>query len=128
MAKREIFRSSSHSSSEHPQEWTSQKIEELHVGTRLDHFLLENLPGITRGEIRRLIERGAVRIQGTRPSKGTRLKKGDLVQVEIAACNPTPIAQSELPLSVIHLHADFLVLNKPAGWPCFPLFPGERNT
>ncbi|MCB9557431.1 MAG: RluA family pseudouridine synthase [Deltaproteobacteria bacterium] len=96
-------------------------------GSRLDRFLLAEMPDVTRGSIERLCARGRVRVDGKRAAKGMRLRGGQVVAVA-AALDEQPVAQPELALEVLAERADFIAVNKPAGLPCHPLVPGETDT
>lgn len=97
---------------------------------RLDQFVAEHA-GCSRGEARRLIDEGHVRVGGRRGKKGTLLEAG--LHVELDRAPPTeeerrPVPQPELPLAVLHADEAIVVVAKPAGQPTHPLRPGERGT
>jgi 23S rRNA pseudouridine1911/1915/1917 synthase len=106
---------------------------ELRVGAaeaelRLDKFVSLRIPGISRGSVRRLLERGQVLVEGRRRPKGFRVAPGQQVLVATATRDERPVPQPELELHVVAEGPDLLVLNKPAGIPCHPLVPGETDT
>jgi 23S rRNA pseudouridine1911/1915/1917 synthase len=106
---------------------------ELRVGAaeaemRLEKFVCLRIPGISRGSVRRLLERGQVLVEGKRRPKGFCVAAGQQVLVASAARDERPAPQSELELHVVAEGPDLLVLNKPAGMPCHPLVPGETDT
>jgi 23S rRNA pseudouridine1911/1915/1917 synthase len=85
--------------------------------------------GCTRREAQRLIEEGRVRVDGRARalSKGTFVEAGAAVDVEPPG-DSAPIAEPELPLTVLHQDARFVFVDKPAGMATHPLRPGERGT
>lgn len=110
---------------------TEFRFSEHEPPSRLDLFLAGRT-GLSRHAARQLIEEGAVRVAGRVVRKaGLFLSAGQLVTLAAPAQDPRttpPWPQPELPLDVLYLDADMLVLNKPAGWTCHPLRPGERNS
>jgi 23S rRNA pseudouridine1911/1915/1917 synthase len=107
------------------------RVERAHDGARLDRFLAAALPGATRGEVRRLIEAGAVSLAGRRrPRKGDVVRAGDEVAVEgyVAPGEWSPRPDPSLAVAVLHEDAELIVVDKPAGVACHPLRPDELGT
>lgn len=97
---------------------------------RLDLFLARHT-GLSRAAIRRLIEEGQVRVDGRIGRKGTTVLPGQRVQLAQPASDPRstpPVAQPELPLSVLYQDAQLVVVNKLPGCATHPLRPGERGS
>ena len=104
------------------------------AGVRLDLFLATEL-NLSRGQARRLLERGAVSLAGRTlgpGDKGMSLPADG--QLKIAAFvapedqrAAAPDKTSPLP-TVVADGPGWLALDKPAGMPVHPLHPGERNT
>lgn len=96
-------------------------VDAQHQGQRLDNFLASELPGVPRSLVYRLIRKGQVRVNGGRARPGARLSEGDDVRVPPATVSSGKPAEVPLRIvqsirdSVIHEHADFIVLDKPAG-------------
>ncbi len=86
---------------------------------RLDVFLAKHWPAAaSRSHVRKLIEDGAVRVNGEAATKVHRkIASGD--EVRIVSERPEPVArelQAEpIPLDVFYEDDDLLVINKPAG-------------
>ncbi len=107
-------------------------VEPAAAGVRLDAFLAASL-GVSRAEARRLLARGAVRVDGRSrgaPEKGERLGTGARVEVEpfVPAAERRPAAEPELALRVLAEGPGWLVVDKPAGMPVHPLREDERGT
>lgn len=98
------------------------------AGLRLELLVRARIPGISRGSIRRLLERGQVLVEGRRQPKGFRVSEGQQVLVAVAARDERPVPQPEIELDLLDLLDDLVVLNKPAGISCHPLVPGETDT
>ena len=97
-------------------------------GVRLDQFVARRIPGISRGSVRRLLERGLVLVDGRPHPKGLRLSPGQQVLVAAVARSERPVPQPDMPLWVLAERDDLVVINKPAGVSCHPLVPGETDT
>jgi 23S rRNA pseudouridine1911/1915/1917 synthase len=98
------------------------------AGLRLELFVRARIPGISRGSIRRLLERGQVLVEGRREPKGFRVSEGQQVLVAVASRDERPVPQPELELDLVEVLDDLVVINKPAGVSCHPLVPGETDT
>jgi 23S rRNA pseudouridine1911/1915/1917 synthase len=90
-------------------------------GERLDRFLAGEVPGVSRSQVQRLIEEGAVHVPRVRVAKANVvLRAGDVIQVsipEVAAAVPTA---QDLPLDILYDDDEVVVVNKPAGMVVHP--------
>jgi 23S rRNA pseudouridine1911/1915/1917 synthase len=87
---------------------------------RLDRFIVEALPELTRGAVQRLIIDGAVTVN-SKPSKASyRIKPGDAVVVHIPPPPPAEAQAEPIPLDIVYEDADLIVINKPAGMVVHP--------
>ena len=59
--------------------WT--EIDESAHGQRIDNFLRNELPGVPKGRVYRLLRRGEVRVNGGRVRAEYKLQEGDEVRV-----------------------------------------------
>lgn len=109
---------------------TRLAVTEEHAGKRLDRFLVDALPELSRARARALLEGGQVRVNGRRMHKGDPLEVG--AEVVITGALPPqdfdPIAEDDATLRVIYEDADLVCFDKPAGLPTHPLRPDERGT
>ena len=102
------------------------------AGRRLDVFLAERL-ALSRSQVRRLLERGAVSVEG-RPvvarGKGARVDAG--AEVQVAPFNPPDgmraIATPAAPLAVLADGPGWVAVDKPSGVPVHPLEEDETGT
>jgi 23S rRNA pseudouridine1911/1915/1917 synthase len=97
------------------------------AGMRVDVWLAAAL-ALPRARVKELLDRGAVRIGGRPPRKGDRTIAGARVEVTLPDDDPRPVPQPELPLRLLHIDAQLVAVDKPAGLPSHPLAPGERGT
>src|SRR3990172_3417800 len=68
------------------------------AGERLDRFLHEAVPGISRARAQRLIEEGNVRLGGAAVRPSTRLKGGDSLTVVVPPPVPLELLAEDLPI------------------------------
>jgi len=97
------------------------------AGQRLDVWLAGAL-GLSRAEVKELLESGAVRQGGRRIRKGDRTVAGARLEVELPSADLRPVPEPDAPLTVLHADALLVAVDKPAGWPSHPLLPDERGT
>ncbi len=99
---------------------------------RLDAFLAGALAA-SRAEVRRLLARGAVRVDGRAVSaaaKGESLAAGTCVAVEAFTppAERRPLPTPELAFEVLAEGPGWLAVDKPAGMPVHPFTEDERGT
>ena len=92
------------------------------AGQRIDNFLRNQLKGVPKTLIYRILRKGEVRVNKGRIKPEYKLQAGDLVRVPPLRLaerdEPVPLAQSlleRLEASVIYEDKALIVLNKPAG-------------
>lgn len=96
---------------------------------RLDDFLRESLPAVSRRALRATLAAGGVRVNGRRARKGDTVHNGDVVIVPAsltAAGELTP--QPDLPVPLLHVDADLIAVCKPAGMPSVAQRASDRGT
>ena len=91
-------------------------------GRRLDIFLAENLPELSRSRIQRLLAAGKVTLHtpsGESPpphlQRSYRLRGGEVVGIEIEPASPLRAYPEALPLEILYEDDDIVAINKPAG-------------
>ena len=90
-------------------------------GARLDVFLADKLPDISRSRIKDCIEMGMVKVRGEQVSKaGYPLKEGDLVEIAVADAVELSVEPENLPLNIVYQDSDFAVINKAQGMVTHP--------
>lgn len=93
---------------------------------RLDAFLAQVAPELSRSGAQKLIEQGNVLLNGKKCKKNDRLAPGDQVSVTIPEPVQTGILPREIPLEIVYEDADVLVINKPKGLVVHPA-PGHQD-
>ncbi len=92
---------------------------------RLDRFLAERFPDLSRSRIQALIEEGHVTLEGIAKAPASlKLKVGMIGSLTVPeAAEASPVAQN-IPLEILYEDEDLLVLNKDAG---LVVHPGAGN-
>ena len=93
---------------------------------RLDAFLASSLDELTRSQATRLIESGAVTVNGKAVSKSYKLTGGEDIAVTLPAPEPVEAVAQDIPLDVVYEDADVIVVNKPSGMVVHPA-PGHAD-
>lgn len=90
----------------------SKELIEVEVGIRLDKAVSDAFPTYSRASIEKLIENGAITVNGQQVKSKYIIKDGDIVQADFSALYNEP-EQIELP--IIYEDGDVVVINKPVG-------------
>lgn len=93
---------------------------------RLDRFLAENLPELTRSQLKNLIDDGAVLLAGKPAKAGERLKGGETIVVALPTPRPAVAEAEAIPLNIVYEDRHLLVVDKPAGLVVHPA-PGHAG-
>jgi 23S rRNA pseudouridine1911/1915/1917 synthase len=90
-------------------------VSEEDAGRRLDAFLNEKCPDLSRNRIQGDLEEGRVLVEGRRRPKSFKLKAGHTVTYTPGQSTPMEAVAQDIPLDIVHQDDDLLILNKPAG-------------
>ncbi len=93
---------------------------------RLDKYVAERMPDLSRSRVQRLIESGDIRVNGEVKKASSSVAVGDLIRVHIPPEEPDLPTAEEIPLDVIYEDEDLLVVNKPPGLVVHPA-PGHPS-
>ncbi len=85
------------------------------AGKRLDSYLHERLPQLSRSRIQDWIKSGRVRINGAPQKRSHTLRGSEAIQVEPAELAPLRAFPEEMPLEILYEDANVIAINKPAG-------------
>jgi 23S rRNA pseudouridine1911/1915/1917 synthase len=103
-------------------------VETTRPGQRLDTFLRERFPGVSRMHLQRLIREGAVRVNDA-PCKPTHSPRaGETITVAWPAPREAAVPARDLPLAVVFEDDRLLVLNKAPGMVVHPAAGTEDDT
>ena len=84
-------------------------------GERLDAAMARLAPELSRSAAQKLIEDGAVRLNGRAARKSDRLTEGDTLEFELPQVQEVALEAEDIPLDVVYEDADVIVVNKPKG-------------
>ena len=91
---------------------------------RLDAFLAGRDLGITRSQLKRLIESGDITVNGQVVKPAHKLSAGDRVSVRVPPPAPARAEAEDIPIEVLYEDEHIIVVDKPAGLVVHPA-PGH---
>lgn len=96
---------------------------------RLDRWLAEQLPDLSRSRLQKLIEQGQVQVNGqVCTSKKTTVHQGDRLHLNIPDAQPSELQPENIPLEILYEDDVLLILNKPAGLVVHPAPGHDQGT
>jgi 23S rRNA pseudouridine1911/1915/1917 synthase len=100
---------------------------ETECSDRLDRWLAQQLPALSRARLQKLIETGHVQLNHLPCQvKKHPLKRGDRLSIVIPAPQPLDLQPEQIPLDVLYEDEDLIIVNKPAGMVVHPA-PGHSG-
>lgn len=107
-----------------------QAVIELTVdtgGSRLDAYIAEHTD-FTRSAAQRLIESGAVTVDGEIKKPKFTVKAGQLISITPPPPEPVELAPEDIPIDIVYQDADIAVINKPVGMVVHPAAGNPSGT
>lgn len=98
-------------------EWT---VEETEEEMRIDRYLSDRFPELTRSYVQRMIKEGAVLVNGAGVKSSYRVAGGDKVFLMRPEPTVLSIRPEPIPLEVLYEDQDLLIVNKPKGMVVHP--------
>lgn len=96
------------------------------AGMRLDKYIADSLPELSRSAVQRIMEDGGIILNGASVAKSVKLKEND----EITVFVPDPVElkaePQDIPVDIVYEDEDLLVVNKPKGMVVHPA-PGNPD-
>jgi 23S rRNA pseudouridine1911/1915/1917 synthase len=103
------------------------EVSAAQAGQRLDRFLAETVPTLSRTRLQALIADGQVACAGAAVSTGSRkVKSGEIYTIDEPPPIPTRPQGQDIALTVVYEDADLIVIDKPAGLVVHPA-PGNLD-
>lgn len=94
---------------------------------RLDSYLAQKQPGMSRSHIQKLIRSGDILLNGRSVKAGYELSEGDEILLpEEGPPEETALVAEDIPLDIVYEDADVIVVNKPKGMVVHPA-PGHSG-
>jgi 23S rRNA pseudouridine1911/1915/1917 synthase len=97
-------------------------------GGRVDKYVAQQVPSVSRSRIKQLIEDGFLQVNGSVVKPSHRLEDGDEVVLRIPAVEEVQLAPEHVPLRIVYEDEDLVVVDKPAGLVVHPAPGHERGT
>jgi 23S rRNA pseudouridine1911/1915/1917 synthase len=89
-------------------------------GQRLDVFVVERFPELSRSHVQKLIEQGNVLVDETVRKANYKLRGGEGVQVTVPQAEPISVEPEDIPLDILYEDKDIIVVNKARGMVVHP--------
>lgn len=96
------------------------RVEEALAGERIDKFLSDSLPDVSRSYIQKLIKDGQVTVNHKAVKSNYKLNAGDLLFMEEPELQEPDIEAEDIPLDILYEDSDLLIINKPKGMVVHP--------
>lgn len=90
------------------------------TGTRLDVFLSEKQPELSRSHIQKIIESGGALVNGKAEKSRMKLKEGDSVSFTLPDPVSVDVLPEDIPLDILYEDHDVIVVNKARGMVVHP--------
>ena len=101
-------------------------VDQHQRGQRLDVFLPQIDPSLSRSQVKRTIEEGDVRVNNLTPKPSQRLKEGDVIRLTLRPAKEAVAVPQKIPLNIVYEDAAIIVVNKEAGMVVHPA-PGNYD-
>jgi 23S rRNA pseudouridine1911/1915/1917 synthase len=101
----------------------SEQIIHLEVdqaGLRLDQYLAQKFPDLSRTQLKKLIQQGKVLVSDQPAKPSLPVQPGEQVRLYLPAPEPGTLQPEALPLELVFEDEDLVVINKPAGMVVHP--------
>ncbi len=102
------------------------EVPDMAAGTRLDKFLAESLPDVSRTQIQRLIDEGQVNLARGKATARYRVRSGEHIHLQIPPPKPAHLMPEDIPLDIVYEDDALVVVNKPPGMVVHPA-PGHEH-
>ena len=90
------------------------------AGVRIDRFLTDNIPEITRSAVQKIIDEANVTVNGEVVLKNYKCRVGDNVDVTVPDAKPLEAVGQNIPIDIVYEDEHLLVVNKPKGMVVHP--------
>ncbi len=94
------------------------------TGARLDKYVSEQYPELSRTQTQRLIVDGYIKVNDRLAKPGLKLNAGDRLTIIVPPPPPSSLSPEAIPLNIVYEDDDLLVIDKPAGLTVHPA-PGH---
>ena len=107
----------------------TETANEQDVGKRLDIYISQNFPDLSRSRVQKLIKEGNVVSDETLViDSSKKIKLGDSFQINIPPAEEAIPQAENIPLDIVYEDESLLVVNKPAGMTVHPAAGAHSGT
>jgi 23S rRNA pseudouridine1911/1915/1917 synthase len=103
-------------------------VEEHAAGLRLDRYVADTVPDLSRSYARQLIEDAHIRLNNRPARPSTAVRSGDIVSIFLPPPQPTDLIPEPIALNIVYEDDDVVVIDKPAGMVVHPAPGHARGT
>ncbi|MCQ4726334.1 RluA family pseudouridine synthase [Anaerotignum faecicola] len=100
--------------------------EDEFINKRIDCFVSETEDSLSRSQAQKLIESGNILVNGKNVKSNYKIRKNDIVYIEIPDPEPLEIEAEDIKLDILYEDDDVIVINKPQGMVVHPA-PGHYS-
>jgi 23S rRNA pseudouridine1911/1915/1917 synthase len=104
------------------------QVEENFAKTRLEDYLCEKFPNLSKMYLRELVKDGKCEVNGIAENRGLRLRCGDFVEIEADISRETAMKPEAIPLEIVFEDEEIIVVNKPTGMLAHPTHRDKNGT
>lgn len=87
---------------------------------RLDSFMVESFPELSRSQVQKLIQSKQILLEGIPAKASYKLKGGELIQISFPEPEPVEAVPEAIPLKIIYEDQHLIVVDKAAGMVVHP--------
>jgi 23S rRNA pseudouridine1911/1915/1917 synthase len=96
------------------------KVKAEESGKRLDFFLSQKNPALSRSRIKKLIKTGYIQVGGKSAKAGMRIKENDQIFLTLPALQKLEAKPESIPLKILYEDPHLIIVDKPAGMVVHP--------
>ncbi|MEP6850302.1 MAG: RluA family pseudouridine synthase [Acidobacteriota bacterium] len=104
------------------------EVDDRYNKMRLDDFLFEKIPTLSRMYLRELIKTERCEVNGAHENAGRKLKPKDFIEIELDPTRGTAMRPENIPLEIVYEDAAIIVVNKPTGMLAHPTHRDKNGT
>jgi 23S rRNA pseudouridine1911/1915/1917 synthase len=95
---------------------------------RLDNFLFDAVPDLSKMYLRELIKSGGCEVNGAFENSGFKLRENDFIELEADLTRGTAMRPEDLGVNVVFEDKEVIVVNKPSGMLVHPTHRDKNGT
>ena len=84
-------------------------------GTRLDAYIASKLDKLSRTSVKRLVEEGHIKVNGSVQKVSYKVQENDVIEVTEPEAKELDLKAQDIPIDVVYEDSDIIVVNKPKG-------------